>query len=81
MNDQRHGSSSGDERKHLFDNPVNVKRVMYALYALCGISVLLDFVVYRKVHHPLEAAYTFYAAYGFVACVVLVLLATRTAPM
>ncbi len=66
-----------DEKKYIFDNPKNVKLVIYALYALCAISFLLDFVVHRHVDHPLEAVVGFYCIYGFAACVALVLLATE----
>lgn len=77
MPDLPHGAAPKGERQHMFDNPANVKRVMYALYVVSGLSLLLDFVIYRKVHHPWEAAPAFYAGYGFVACVVLVLAATQ----
>jgi len=65
------------ERKktYIFDNPKNVRRVIYALYAACGISIAAEFLVDRHVDHPLEAIFGFYAIYGFVACVLLVLIA------
>jgi len=61
--------------RHIFDNPRNVKRVIYALYAACGISVVAEFFVHRHVDHPWEALFGFYSVYGFVACVLLVLIA------
>ena len=63
------------DRVHVFDKPRNVRRVIHALYALCGLTLLLDFVVERYVHHPWEALWGFYCLYGFVACVLLVLVA------
>lgn len=65
------------ERKqtHVFDNPKNVRRVIYALYVVCVISVAAEFLVDRHVDHPLEVVFGFYAIYGFVACVLLVLVA------
>jgi len=60
---------------HVFDNPRNVKRVIWILVALCGLTFVLDFVLHRHVDHPWEAFTGFYAAYGFVACVLLVLAA------
>jgi len=60
---------------HLFDDPRNVKRLIYAVYVVCGVIFLLDFVVHRHVDHPWEAFIGFYAVYGFVACVLLVLAA------
>ncbi|MEE8352791.1 MAG: hypothetical protein V3R37_11445 [Rhodospirillales bacterium] len=61
--------------EHLFDNPLNVKRTIYALFAVSGILFVLDFFVDRHVDHPWEGMFGFYAIYGFVACVVLVLVA------
>jgi len=63
------------DQTHVFDNPRNVKRVIWALYALCGTSALLDFVIHRHVDHPWESTVFFYCIYGFVACVLLVLAA------
>ena len=68
--------------KHIFDNPRNVKRLIWIFFALCAVMLSLDFIIHR---HPSFAAgeFTaegwsgFYAIYGFVACVLLVLLATQ----
>ena len=62
-------------RRHLFDNPRNVKRAIYALYAVCAISLLGEFVIDRHVDHPWEALFGLYPLYGFGACVLLVLIA------
>ncbi len=61
--------------EHLFDNPMNVKRTIYALFAVSGILFVLDFFVDRHVDHSWEGMFGFYAIYGFVACVILVLVA------
>ncbi|NQU59235.1 MAG: hypothetical protein HQ513_18550 [Rhodospirillales bacterium] len=61
--------------KHLFDNPLNVKRTIYSLFTISGILFVLDFFVHRHVDHPWEGVVGFYAIYGFVACVILVLVA------
>lgn len=66
---------SRESRRHLFDKPKNVRRVLGGLYALCGVSLLLELVVHRHVDHPWEAVWGFYGLYGFVACVLLVLIA------
>ncbi len=65
------------EKAHMFDDPRNVKRVLRALYAVCALLFVADFVVHRHVVHPWEHLWGFYALYGFVACVLLVLLATE----
>jgi hypothetical protein len=63
------------EKRYLFDNPRNVKVVIYGLYVLCAILVGLDFLIHRHSEYALEAWYGFYGFYGFVACVFLVLAA------
>jgi len=64
-----------DEKKYFFDKPENVKRVLKWFYVICGLLVLADFVVHRHVGFGWEKIPAFYAIYGFVACVVLVVLA------
>jgi len=61
--------------EHVFDDPKNVKRAIQVLFAVCGVVFVLDFIVHRHVDHPWEAFIGFYAVYGFVACVLLVLAA------
>ena len=63
------------EKRHIFDNPLNVKRAIHALYAICALSLIADFLVRRHIDHPWEALPAFYCLYGFVACVALVLIA------
>ncbi|MEX1107337.1 MAG: hypothetical protein WEC00_00360 [Dongiaceae bacterium] len=62
-------------RRHLFDHPRNVRTVIRALCAACIIVLAADFLVDRHVDHPWELLFGFYALYGFVACVLLVLIA------
>lgn len=65
----------GNEKKHIFDNPKNVKRILYVLYGCCVLLFALDFVIHRHVMHDWENLWGFYPLYGFVGCVVLVLIA------
>ena len=67
--------SKNGNKQHLFDNPRNVRRVIQGLLVACAILIGLDFVIDRHVAHPWEKTFAFYAMYGFVACVMLVLLA------
>ena len=64
-------------KRHLFDDPLNVKRAIYLLYAICGITLIADFLVRRHVDYPWEQMIGFYCIYGFVACVLLVLIAKQ----
>jgi len=65
------------EKNYLFDNPDNVRRVLWALVAICGLLFAADFIYHRHIVHPWEELWGFYAIYGFVACVVLVLVAKQ----
>lgn len=61
--------------QHVFDKRENVKRTLRILYAICAVLLLADFLIHRHVTHAWEALFGFYAVYGFVACVILVLVA------
>jgi hypothetical protein len=68
--------NSSDEKKYLFDDPKNVKRLMTGFYVCCVLLFALDFVIHRHVMHSWENIWGFYPLYGFVGCVILVLVAT-----
>lgn len=61
------------EKQYFFDKPQNVNRALRVLYAICGVLFLIDFAYDRHVVHAWEKLWDFYAVYGFVACVILVL--------
>lgn len=65
-----------NEKTYLFDKHKNVRRLLHILYGCCGLLFLLDFVIHRHVMHHWENLWGFYPLYGFVGCVVLVLVAT-----
>ena len=65
----------GEVKTTIFDDEKNVVRVRMALYIACALSLIAEFFVHRHVDHPWEALFGFYALYGFVACVLLVLIA------
>ena len=60
-------------KRYFFDNPRNVKLVLYTLYISCGILLLLDFIIHRHVTHHWEGLLGFYSIYGFVGCTAIVL--------
>jgi hypothetical protein len=62
-----------DKKRYLFDNPRNVKIVLYSLYVSCGILLLLDFVVHRHTTHHWEELLGFYSIYGFLGCTAIVI--------
>jgi uncharacterized membrane protein len=63
------------EKSYIFDNPRNVKFLIYGLYVVCAVLFVLDFVIHRHFEYAVEGWYGFYGIYGFVACVFLVLAA------
>ena len=77
--DRNNASSKG---KHIFDNPKNVKRLIRFFFFVCLGLFLLDFLIHRHLSFEegkfsVEAWPGFYAVYGFVACVLLVLIAKQ----
>jgi hypothetical protein len=65
-----------DEKTYIFDDPKNVKRVLHILYGCCALLLILDLVIHRHVMHSWENLWGFYPLYGFVGCVILVVVAT-----
>jgi len=63
------------EKKHLFDNPKNVQRLLKIFFSSLVVLLVLDFFVHKHTYFPWEEAPEFYAVFGFVACVGLVLVA------
>ena len=63
------------EKQHIFDNPNNVRRIVRTLVGICIVLVAIDFFYVRYAARPWEGLIGFYAFYGFVACVALVLIA------
>lgn len=66
-----------DDKKYLFDDPKNIKRLMRVFYLCCVLLVILDFIIHRHTMHEWDNLWAFYPIYGFVGCVVLVIVATK----
>ena len=64
-----------DELPFLFDKPRNIRRILILLYACCGLLLALDAFIHRHTLHSWEQLWGFYPLYGFVGCVILVLVA------
>ena len=63
------------EGQHLFDRPRNIRRVLYVLYGICALLLASEFLYQRHPQHAWDGWPGFYAGYGFVGCVLLVLVA------
>ena len=66
---------SGEDRKYWLDEPGNVKRIIWALFAVCAALFLADAFYHKHSHFEVENFFGFYAIFGFVVCVALVLAA------
>ncbi len=63
------------EKKHIFDNKKNVRRVLYGLFCSLILLLALEPFIHKHPYFAWEKWFGFYAIYGFVACMLLVLVA------
>ncbi|EFK09803.1 conserved hypothetical protein [delta proteobacterium NaphS2] len=69
------GKDEKSKKKYLFDDPKNVKILLACFYASLGVLLLIELFIHKHPHFGWEAWPEFFAVYGFVACVVLVIVA------
>ncbi|MBH67927.1 MAG: hypothetical protein CMM58_06210 [Rhodospirillaceae bacterium] len=62
-----------EEKKYWLDDRGNVKLIIYALYIVCAGLFIADFFYHKHVMFEIDSWFGFYAIYGFVMCVGLVL--------
>lgn len=67
--------SNEQNKQDFFDKPENIAKILKVFYVICVLLVVADFIVHRHIYHDWENIPAFYAVYGFVGCVVLVLIA------
>ena len=65
------------ESRYWLDSPRNVKKVVAAVYTVCGLLFLADALYEKHPHFDIEGWFGFYAIYGFISCVGLVLAAKQ----
>ena len=78
MTKQQKSNSSSvaqEEKRYWLDDPRNVDKIVYALYAVCGLLLVIDPLIHKHGPFAIEHWFGFYGIYGFVACVALVLAA------
>jgi len=61
-----------DEKEYFFDRQQNIDRLLMVFYVICVVLFVLDFIIHRHTMHSLEELPGFYAVFGFVAFVALV---------
>ncbi len=64
-----------EDRTYWLDNPGNVTKVVWGLCGICGLLFLADAFYHKHPHFAAENIFGFYAIFGFVVCVALVLVA------
>ena len=67
--------STEEEKQDYLDKPENIAKILKIFYVICGLLVVTDFIVHRHIYHDWENVPAFYAIYGFIGCVLLVLIA------
>ena len=64
-----------NSKKYWLDKPRNVKKLLIILYVVCALLLLTDVFYHKHAIISLEESFGFYGIYGFVACVILVVIA------
>ena len=64
-----------DEELGMFDKPENVKRLLKTFYACVVLLLIVDLFYHKHAIFAWEGYFGFYSVYGFVACVILVIVA------
>lgn len=57
-----------------FDKTENIRKLWIALYGVCALLVLMDFLLPVQGHFGFDGFHGFYSLLGFVSCAVLILL-------
>ncbi len=61
------------ERPRWLDHKANVDKLVYGLWAICGLLVLADFFYEKHPYFGFDGWFAFYAVFGFAAYCVIVL--------
>ncbi len=64
-----------DHKTHWLDQPENIRLVKRIGYLLLAFSVIAQVVVHMHSHFMIDSWFGFYAVYGFLTCVAMVLFA------
>lgn len=62
-----HSPKFNDLKKYWLDNPKNVDKIVYAIYAICAALFFADLVYHKHPHYAVEEWLGFYGIYGFIA--------------
>jgi hypothetical protein len=67
--------TNGPERTYWLDDPHNVDRIVWAVYAVCALLLGADFLIAPHGPFAIERVFGFYGFYGFLCCFGLVIAA------
>ncbi len=63
------------KQKHWLDNPDNVRLLWRGFLLTLVLTVALGALIDLHPHFPIESWFGFYAAYGFLACLLMIIVA------
>jgi len=70
-------SEDGSRSRYWLERPGSVRTIIRSLILVCSVVVLADLFYEKHGHYSWENFPGFYAIFGFVSCVALVLAATQ----
>ena len=70
-------SEGRTEKKYGLDDPRNVDKIFYGLVIICAGLLVSDVLYHKHINFYFEGWFGFFAWYGFICCVALVLLAKQ----
>ena len=62
-------------KEHFFDKPKNVKKLLWGFYIVLVVILIAEFFIHKHVFFSWETYPFFYATFGFVAFIGLILVA------
>jgi hypothetical protein len=68
-----------DSKTHWLDQPHNVKRLWRGFLAVLALTVLAEVAVALHPHFAVDSLFGFHAAFGFIACALMILVAKALA--
>ena len=66
-------SNQINNKPGIFDKPQNVKRLLVTFFTVTTLVLSIDLFFHKHAIFPWEGYFGFYAVFGFVACVILVI--------
>ena len=71
-------NSKPDEKRYWLDEPKNVDKIVYTLYAICIMLLFAaDFFYHKHPHFAFESWHGFFAWFGLIGSISLVLLSKQ----